>query len=123
MSLRAAFQQAAITAFNALDDIPVSCTYRSMTDDQPEYDPADGSVTEAYTDYTVDLILTSVKLREVEGSDIIQTNDKWALVPATSLTPTPKNIDIIIINSIEWNITDINTDPAGALWKILIRKG
>jgi len=122
-SLRAAFKAATVTAFNALSDIPESATYRSMDDDQAAYNPATGTVTEDYTDYTVSFVFTSPKLFEISNSGIMQSSDVWALVPTTNLTPTPKLIDVIIRDDAEWQVVDIRTDPAAALWKILIRKG
>jgi len=122
-SLRAAFKAATVTAFNALADIPESATYRSMDDDQAAYNPATGTVTEDYTDYTVSFVFTDPKSFETSNSSVIQSSDVWALVPTTNLTPTPKLIDVIIRADVEWNVIDIRPDPAGALWKILIRKG
>ena len=123
MGLRGALQKAAVTAFNALSDIPESVTYRSMDDAQPDYNLTTGVVDPDYTEYTVSFIFTSIKTRELNESSIVKSNDMWALIPTTSLTPTPKIIDLIIRNSTEWNVIDIRTDPTEALWKILIRKG
>ncbi|RLA56948.1 MAG: hypothetical protein DRR04_13610 [Gammaproteobacteria bacterium] len=123
MSLRTALQKAAVSAFNALSDIPESATYRSISGSQPAYNPATGSVTESYTDYTVSFVFTKVKEREINESSVIKSNDMWALIPTMNLTPTPKIIDSIIRDGAGWNIIDIRTDPTEALWKILVRKG
>lgn len=133
MGLREALQKATVAAFNGLGDIPESVTFRSMASGAPAYDPAIGSVTETYTDYTVLMVFTRVKQHEISvsanteasktGDKIeVRASDTWALIPKRNLTPTPKMIDVIIKNGETWKLADVRTDPAEALWKLLIRK-
>lgn len=120
MGLRETMQQAAVTAFNIAGNIKESVSYRSKTSN-PTYNPTTGAVSDPYTDYTVSMIFTKTKKEEIDNQAIM-SNDEWALIPQLNLTPTPKENDLIIRNSISYNIVKIGTDPAGALWKLLIRR-
>ena len=133
MGLREALQKATVAAFNGLGDIPESVTFRSMASGAPAYDPSEGEVTESYTDYTVLMVFTRIRTHEISTSAIadasktgdkieVRSNDMWALIPQDNLTPTPKVIDVIVRSSAIWQIVDIRTDPAAALWKFLVRK-
>ena len=119
-SIKEAFKKAAIAAFVAVGDVKRSVTFRSMTA-STGYSPTTGVATEIYTDYSVDMIMTRVKAEEV-GNGIIQTNDRWAMIPQYNLTPTPKINDIIVESSAEWQIVQILDDGADALWRFLVRK-
>ena len=114
--MKEAFRKAALAAFVAAGDVKRSVSYRSVTS-SAGYDTSTGMVTSPDTDYPVEMIIVRVQAKEV-GQGIVQTNDRWALIPQYSLTPVPKIHDLID----GWRVVQIKDDGADALWKFLIRK-
>jgi hypothetical protein len=119
--MKDAFKKAAQAAFTAAGDIKVSSTYRSYTSGSSGYNPATGTTTAPYTDYTADIIYTKYLSREIGNSSILPTDVK-AMVPVDNLTPTPKLNDVIIKDSVTWHIINIAKDAADALYTFQIRQ-
>jgi hypothetical protein len=120
MGLKSVFQNAAKTIFTAFDDIPISVTYVSKGDST--YNVATGvAVPSSETEYTVDGILEDYTAVEIDDITILSTDQKF-LIPQLNLSPTPREQDEIVIDSITWQVIDIETDPAEALWIMQIRK-
>jgi len=122
MGMREAFKKAAQTAFVAAGNIKESVSYRSKTGASATYDPVEGEVTDAYTDYSVSMIINKSRATQKDNRVIFE-NDDDAMIPVDNLTPTPKLHDQIIRNTTEvWDIVWFKTDPAQALWTFQIRK-
>jgi len=122
MGLKEAFKKAAQSAFVAAGNIRETVSYRSKTAASASYDPIEGVITDAYTDYSVAMIIN--KSRSVQNDNrAILENDDDAMIPVDNLTPAPKLHDQIVRNTTEiWDIVWFKTDPALALWTFQIRK-
>lgn len=119
MGLRETIRNAAKTAIAAVGNIAVSSTYRVKG--APSYNTATGAVTANDTDYTGvpavhdDNAYTSLGLINIPNTAINQ-NERLFYIAQLDLTPVPKNGDELIVSGINWQIIDIKTDPADALW-------
>lgn len=123
MGLADTIQKAAQTAFKAIGDIPLTCTYTSVG--TPSYNPTTGAVTSSDTDYTgLKIVFEDFNPREInDAAGIILATDKKATIPNADLTPTPKLSDCITdADSKKWYIKDILIDPARALWLFQVRR-
>lgn len=122
MGLREAFKKAAQTAFTAAGNIKETVTYRSKTSASASYDPDTGIVTDAYTDYSVSMIINKSRSFQHDNRAILE-NDDDAMIPVDNLTPTPQLHDQILRNTTDiWDIVWLKSDPALALWTFQIRK-
>ncbi len=125
MGLRETVQKAATTAFKAIGNIPLICTYTSV-DLTPVYDPAAGTYTTDDTDYTgLKILFEDYTVKEiVEAGGAILSTDIKASIPNLSLTPSPKKTDKITdSNSVVWTVEGIpKIDAATALWIMQCRR-
>jgi hypothetical protein len=127
MGLKETLQIVAQTAIQATGTIRTSVIYKQKTDD-PSYDPATGTATESEASYTVNAILNQdVSENGLGGSEDIANNpidrNQWlAYIAVNDLSPTPQIDDTITIDSIDWMVMDVKTDPADALWIIKIQR-
>jgi hypothetical protein len=119
--LKEAFRNAAAAAFAAADDIKESAVLRSKTNSNPEYDPATDTVSDAYTDYTVNIIPSGYNSREVDGQTILATDEKAKILVA-DLTVDPKRNDQLVRDSVVWEVENVHKDPADAVWTLQIRR-
>jgi hypothetical protein len=123
MSLASTIQKAAQTAFKAIGDIPMTCTYTSVG--TSVYNPTTGASSSSDTAYTgLKIVFEDFNPREVNdaGGAILHT-DKKASIPNENLTPTPKITDFITdSDSVQWSIKDVLIDPARALWLFQVRR-
>lgn len=123
MGLADIVQKAAKTAFKAIGDIPLTCTYTDKG--MPVYDPASGTYSSSDTDYTgLKFVFENYEANEVSASGgVILTTDQKASIPNLNLTPTPQIKDLITdSDSVVWVIENIKTDPAKALWIFQVRR-
>ncbi len=126
MGMKDVFASGVEAIFNALGDIPVSVTYKSMTG---SYDYASRTAT-----FTSSLISTyaildeygSTELRfseRLNDDQVILGTDKKCLIRASELSSvTPKVLDTITIDSVNWQVKAIKIDPAEAMYVFQIRK-
>ena len=122
MGMQEAFKKAAQTAFVVAGNIKETVSYRSKTNASATYDPTEGTVTDAYTDYSVSMIINKARSTQNDNRVILE-NDDEAMIPVDNLTPTPKLHDVIIRNTTEvWDIVWFRTDPAQALWTFQLRR-
>ena len=122
MGLQEAFKAAAQAAFVAAGNVRETVSYRSKTNASATYDPTTGAVTDAYTDYSVKMIINNSRALQGDNRAILP-NDCDAMIPVDNLTPTPKLHDQIIRSSTEvWDIVWYDVDAAQALWTFQIRK-
>jgi hypothetical protein len=119
MGLQAIVKSATQSAFTAIGDIPRSCTYHPKG--ATTYVPSTGAVTEgSQSDETVSFVFAHYQINEVDGS-IVKTGDQKALIPVENLTAVPKIEDYLTENSVRWNVMNVATDPAKALWILQVR--
>ena len=127
MGLKETFQSIAQTVVAATGTVRKTVTYTSKSAN-PSYNPATGVVTESDQTYTVLAIvdmspgrLSSISL-ESNPNLAVNTNKTLIYIAKLDLTPTPKLTDEILIDSVTWEVTDINIDPADALWILAIKR-
>ncbi|MFH1422917.1 MAG: hypothetical protein ABIH42_09440 [Planctomycetota bacterium] len=123
MGLANIIQRAAQTAFKAIGDIPLICTYTSKG--TPVYVPATGAYTSTDTDYTsLSVLFEDYTAKEItDAGGVILSTDQKASIPNLSLTPTPKITDYITdSNSQKWTVQNIKIDPARALYVFQVRR-
>jgi len=123
MGLADVVQKAAQTAFKAIGNIPLTCTYVSKG--TPVYNATTGAYTSTDTSYaSLKILFEDYNAREIQDAGgVILSTDQKASIPNLSLTPTPKITDTITdSNSQKWAIMDILIDPARALWVFQTRR-
>ncbi len=121
MSLRDAFKTAAQQAITAFGDVAVSTNYLSHT--TTSYNVTAGTDTTSYsTRAGVTVIFDEFRVVEIDGV-AVKAEDKKALVPAKSISGvTPGVNDQIVEGSVTWQVVNVRTDPAGALYELQVRR-
>lgn len=120
MGLADIFKDAASTIIEAFDDVPKSVTY--VQKGSSVYTPGTGVVTSTDTEYTTTAIFDEYEMNEVNNS-AVRATDKLAYIASNDLDVTPVVDDEIVdANSITWQIINVKSDPADALWVLQIRK-
>jgi len=123
MGLADVIQKAAKTAFKAIGDVPLTCTYTSKG--TPVYVPATGAYTSTDTDYaSLSILFEDYTAQEItEAGGVILNTDQKASIPNLNLTPTPKITDYITdSNSQKWTVENVKIDPARALYIFQARR-
>ena len=123
MGLAETVQSAAKTAFVAIGNIPLTCTYTSKG--TPVYNTTTGAYTSTDTDYNgLSILFEDYSAREItEAGGAILSTDQRASIPNVNLTPTPKITDYITdSNSQKWTVELALIDPARALWVLQCRR-
>jgi hypothetical protein len=121
MSLKDTIQDAVESAFEALDDVPESCTYTQTT--SSTYAPATGVDTPATNTQTgVPVVFDVYSTRDIDG-ERIRASDQKALIAANDIVVTPKVEDTITrADGTIWTVEEVATDPATAMWELRVRK-
>lgn len=99
-------------------DVMSSTSTSSPDEDTPEWAPSVAStivftckaIYETYSTYA-------------RANNLVQVNDRKVLVLAASLSTTPVIGDRMIIDGITFDVMDVVTDPANAVWEIQGRVG
>ena len=122
--LAGVIQNAAKTAFKAIGNIPLTCTFTDQG--AAVYVPATGGYTYPNAvDYTsLKFLFEDFSAEEVANSGgVILTTDIKASIPTLNLTPEPQIKDLITgSDSIVLIIENIKKDSARALWTFQVRK-
>jgi hypothetical protein len=119
--LQEAFRNAAAAAFAAVGDIKEMAVFRSKTNSNPVFDPATDTISDAYSDQSVNIVPSGYDSREVDGQTVLITDEKAKILVA-DLTVDPKRNDQIVRNSVVWEVINIHKDPANAVWTLQIRR-
>ncbi|MCG7852761.1 MAG: hypothetical protein MIO92_09585 [Methanosarcinaceae archaeon] len=119
MGLLSTFRDAAETIIEAFDDIPVSVTY--VQKGSSVYNPATGAVTSTDVEYTTTAIFDEYEMDEINNV-VVRATDKLAYIASNDLDVTPVVDDEISIDSVTWQIKNVKSDPADALWVLQLRK-
>lgn len=127
MGLRDALKSAARAAVVAVGDLAASAVYHSHA--TTVYDASAGTPTVTYS--TVGgcrVIVSEFRLADNDprsrAPDFdVRAEDKQADLPASYVSGvTPKPKDRIVIDGETWNVVNVGTDPAEALWQLQIRR-
>jgi len=128
MGLSDVFKNGAKTAITAFGDVAQSADYWSKT--STSYSST-GTVATTYS--TVAGVKVIIEGFRVAGNSGVRTlaadfdvkqSDQQALIAAVDLPSiTPNKDDVIVLDtSVSWNVVNVFTDPATALWTCQIRK-
>jgi hypothetical protein len=120
--LKEAFRNAAAAAFAAADDVKEEVVLRVKASSNPSYTPSSDTISDSYTDYTVNAIPSGYDSREVNGRTILDTDEKIKILVADITNITPKRTDQIVRDSVVWEIENVHKDPADAVWTLQVRK-
>jgi hypothetical protein len=127
MSLKDAVQNAAKTAVDAVGDLAVTTTYHCFV--TSSYNAVGGTVTTTFTSVSDVMVIfegfTLIEKFTVRtAQDITDREEKKIHLPSLNIpniTPTLK--DKIVTDSGEnWEIAQVDSDPAQALWTFRARK-
>lgn len=121
MGLKEAFKAAAQTAFTAASNVKKTVTYRSKSSTNPTYTPSSATVSDSYSEYSIQVICEDYNSREIDNQTVLSTDLK-VLIPVDNVNFTPKINDTIVIDDIVWEIIGIHKDPADALYTFHSRK-
>jgi len=123
MGLKDTFQKAAQTAFTAAGDVVEDGWYYSLV--STRYDVSAGYVSAYQNQYLISAIFTQFKKEKIDNEKILPT-DLLMLIPQRNMTPHPKPNDVVQRleqeTSVVYEVIDYQQDPAGALYKIQLRK-
>lgn len=117
MALDQVFKDAAKTIFEVFSSLIYKATYKVIVDD--------GFETPTETTTPVDLILDSFAERDVQFlsfSALIQPTDVKGLVRGEQLSGIEVSTsDLVVIGGVVYSIIAFSTDPAKALYTLLLR--
>lgn len=121
MGLTNTFKSASQAVVTAFGDVAASTIYSSFT--STTYNASAGTQTAVYASTAgVTLIFDVFELAKIDNINI-KPEDKKALLPAKNISAiTPKPNDRIRSAGVFWNVVNVVTDPAGALWELQVRK-
>ncbi len=125
MGLQETFRAAAQTAIKAVGDVAASAIYEAQS--TTSYDASAGTPTTTYASTAnVKVVITEFRFAGAlgDGPDLdVRIDDRLALVAAkyiSGVTPAPQ--DRVVITGTVWNVINVFTDPAEALWRLQIRR-
>ncbi len=119
MSLKSTVQNAAVTAFNAIGDIAVKCTYKELSD--AVYTPGSPIARTFVAQNNLSFLFEEYTLEQKEANAIPAESMK-ASIPTLNFNGKPKQDSQIIDNATAkvWKVVNVETDPAQALWEIQV---
>lgn len=128
MGLKDVFKAAAVTAIQAMGDVPVSTNYCSRS--STTYNASAGTNTVKYASVHGVFMIVD-QFRRVGAPDVrfqddnfdVEPQDELALIAATHISAiTPKPMDKIVSKAKHWEVIHVFTDPAEALWRLQVRR-
>lgn len=117
MGLRRVFRKAASTIFKVFYDLQISGTYTDVVDNG-----FDLVSTEIYPIIVIKDKFTKEDLKNLSFSKYIQPTDVKGLVEGVSVSFSLEIGNTITLDSQIYTIVALETDPAEALWILLLRK-
>lgn len=110
-----------VTDLFADSELAVSITYRSFQGSV--FTPGTGAYTKTFTDTSLTAVRNMVPEREVvAGQGLFQAGDLRFIVARALLPASPAKEDELVDGSSTYNVISWDTDPLGALWRIVARK-
>jgi hypothetical protein len=137
MTLKTTIQNVTKKAFVPIASIMTTVTYKSVGEHVTDYDPNELDIESADISYSVSMLIGKLQIAQMSGTssvyptafssfvgggDFMKQNYQVAKIPVIDLTPTPKQGDLITIDSIDWKVIKIEKDAAEAVWSMLIQK-
>ena len=136
MGMADAFRDVAQTIVKAFDDVPVSTNVKFFG--STAYNASSGVFTTTYSTTLcgVKAVFTVFRVEQIDGQNVV-ASDRRVLIAANDLETQqtgikerliPKINDVIVQadpaspNFGDWNIQDVLTDPAAALYRCHVRK-
>ncbi len=121
MGLQETFKKAGQTVVTAFGDVGISTNYLATASSM--YNASTGTQIRAITTTAgVTVIFETFSLNQVDGVNI-QAKDKRILVPSKNISGiVPTVNDQVVDGTDTWNILNIETDPAEAVWTLQGRK-
>ena len=119
MSLRALVQDAVVSGYGALGDIPESVTFSTKA--QTVFNPTTGQVTRPAASYSVSMVFVKYNRHEIDG-EMIKPEDMKGLLPAKDLGFDPQIGDTITRNGNVFSVIRMGIDPAQSLYLLQLRK-
>lgn len=121
MGIRETIQKGAVTAFKAVGNVIETCDYKS--EGVPVYDPATGVTTPVTTQPSLGFLFEDYTIEE-KGDGTVPMQAVKASIPALSITGEPTRGSQIVRTNPDfvplWKVEDVNIDPAGALWILML---
>jgi len=121
MSLRNTLQRAVKTAFNALDDVPLECTYKSVSGDMVR-DLVAGTSSRVTTNYTLPSVVFAKFSERQTDKDPALLTDMRMIFATHDLPVGPKESDTVVdsLNRV-WSIVKRLSDPASVVTILQVR--
>ena len=119
MGLSATISAGVIKAFETVGDVKKTITYHSVS--IGVFDPTLDTRADTVTDYSVDVIETTIKQAEQDWTPVVRDSKK-ILIPAANLAVTPNENDYVTLDGLTWEIIKINGVPGGSLHILFIRQ-
>jgi hypothetical protein len=120
MGLRDLAKNLAEAAINKIaGDIAVDVTFRHVV--IGTYNPVTDTYDRTETEFTVKGVLTRAKRDEDDFTPVVDDTMKL-LIPQKSFTVPPDDSDEVLISGHKYEIVQLKTDPAEALWVFSIRR-
>lgn len=117
MSLAQTFHKAARTVFKVFKSLIHKVEFVRVTND--------GFDEETETKYPVDMIVSSFEAKDVEllsFNNLIQPTDVKGMFRGEQLKDfTPATTDVVVDGEVTYSVVATQTDPAKALWILLLR--
>jgi len=118
MSLRDTLISATNAAFDVVGDVKQSVSY--LQNFGTTYDPATGNEsTNTINTFIVDAIISSFSVKEVDGTNYLES-DQEALILVADL-PTATTKDSVTIGTKNWRVIGVQQDPARVVWTLHLR--
>lgn len=106
-------------AFDAVDNLKKSITYHAVA--VGVYDPVTDTNTEVVTDYTLEVIESTIKTTEQDWTPVVRDSRKL-VIEAADLPVEPKEQDRVTLDGLNWEIIKINGVPGDSVWMVFIRQ-
>jgi hypothetical protein len=101
--------------------IAVPITYRSFQ--SSTFTPGTGAYTKTFTDTALTAVRNMVPEREVAaGQGLFQAGDLRFIIARALLPTSPAKEDELVDGASTYNVVAWDTDPVGALWRVVARK-
>jgi hypothetical protein len=117
MGLKETFQNIPGDVFDSMGDVVYDAILLQYDLD---YIPG-GQVDSVAIEYPVRIIIDTITDIDILQG-VAKSGDRVFLTPANELSTIPETEDSIVLDGVVWNIYQVDTDPATALWTLSARQ-